>query len=100
MKTPSEVTHLTARRRRASLSLSLASPRGTQTQTGEAGPLIVFTERLGGGSVLGGLLPGDSGAGATGVCGPEGGSSAQDSRRGEEGGDRRGDRRRARWGEP
>ena len=50
--------------------------------------------------MLGGLLPGDSGAGATGVCGPEGGSSAQDSRRGEEGGDRRGDRRRARWGEP
>lgn len=62
---------------------------------GEAGPLIVFTERLGGGSTLGGLLPGDLGTGAVGGCGLEGRLSAWDSRLGEEG---QGERRRAGWG--
>lgn len=66
---------------------------------GRAGPLIVFTERLGwGGSLLGGLVPGDWGTGVTAVRDLEDGFLAQDWRRsGEEA--QGGRRRRAGWGE-
>lgn len=56
---PSEVTHLTAGRWE---SIPVPIPgfhmRDTESD-GEAGPLIVFAERLGGGSMLGGLLSKD-----------------------------------------
>lgn len=80
MKTPIEVTHLTARRWESIPDPVPGFPARDTDSDGRAGPLIVFTERLGGGFLLGGLVPGDRGAGVTVALGLEDGFSAQNWR--------------------
>lgn len=80
MKTPIEGTRLTARRWESIPDPVPGFPARDTHSGGRAGPLIVFAERLGGGSLLGGLVPGDPGAGVTVALGLEDGFSAQNWR--------------------
>lgn len=80
MKTPIEVTRLTARRWESIPDPVPGFPARDTDSDGRAGPLIVFTERLGGGSLLGGLVPRGRGAGVTVALGLEDGFSTQNWR--------------------
>lgn len=73
MRTPIEVTRLTARRWESIPDPVPDFPARDTDSDGRAGPLIVFTERLGGGSLLDGLVPRGGGTGAGGRgCGGSG----------------------------
>lgn len=92
MKTPIEVTCLTARRWESIPDPVPDFPARDTDSDGRAGPLIVFTERLGGGSLLDGLVPRGGGAGGGGRGGSGSGGqilSAGLEAEGEEGQGRR-----------